>query len=278
MNMGCGLVSQTCNNRQFGLRWGKYAVYCVSLFALCLCETVSIHRYLQMAGYTLTQIEYVYLLLACGSNMPYSSILYLLLLGDMSQMQHKVFLGRQRHHMLHSIVYCFGFAIVTAILIAVNAYILSIPFSSIGDSWMEASLMSAEQLTSTLVHPYIIQTMEPMFATILAFSIVCLFWSASALFLYSMCQFKLPHLGIMLYIIGIQWSSIWFGEEIPAWFPVRCYTLNGILMTAEKGSEAYAILQGIQYLGLGLIVLVILSNLATKYAQHQEEKKQTSFQ
>lgn len=269
MNMHSSSSSDTLGYVHIKYSWGKYAVYSICLLALCLCEIISIHRYLQTVGYTISQMEYVFLLLSCGANMPYSSILFLLFLGDMSQMNRKRFIRSNQHQFLYSLAYCLGSALITALLIVVYTYFLSIPCSSKDVPWTEATLISS-QLTTTLVHPYIIQTIAPLPATILAFNILCMFWFVATLFLYIMSQLKATHLGIMIYVIGIQWNSIWLGERIPAWFPVRCYTLDGILKTAAKGDEAYAIFQGMQYLTIGIITLGIISSIVTKYAQSRE--------
>ncbi len=232
---------------------GVIMVFMMGLLGLCLSQVISIHRYLQTAGYSLTQAEYIFSLISCGANMPYSSILFLLLMKDSDPFQKSGYLINEKRYALRRIIRCFFMSFMMAILIVIFTFILTFPIANKKIIWTEPLMMPSRELVNTIIPNYIFETQEPLSAIMLAFGILFLFWFSSSLFLNTMSQVNATYLGLMVYVVGVNWNSIWFGEWIPSWFPVRCYTLNAILRNAEIGTEYHAICQGFQYLIIGAL-------------------------
>lgn len=248
----------------------RIMIFLVAVALLCLREISFIYRYLRPMAYSLSRIEYIYSVISSGANMPYSSIVFLLLLGDIKRNTDAISCGKRKLlTRWNGIIYCFLASVIMPFLITLFTFILTLPIAGSGFTWTESVLASQGLIETSVIPGVIFRSLTPISAVALAAWIVQLFWFVSALFLFLFSLLGMKYLGTMLYLIGIFWQSIWFGYDYGKWASIKYYTLTSMLQYAESGHEQQFITQGLQCLIIEMLICIALCVIVSSIKHHK---------
>lgn len=102
--------------------------------------------------------------------MPYTSIIYLVLLGDMKR------LCNNEQNRWHTILYCYISSVVMVISITMLSLLIAIFLASPGNTWTETILLSNNEISTSVIPTYIQSSMGLAAASILAAVMLQAFW------------------------------------------------------------------------------------------------------
>ena len=235
----------------------KLIVGAIFLIALCSLETYNVQKYSSM-NYMLTTQEYVFIVLSSGANISYSAIVYLLMLGDLS-MKNRSLPVMTKHKTINGIIRLLTMPLLFTMLIAVFTAVMAFPISQHSDEWTELRLLEDGSIEGSVIAEYILKNFDCYKAIGVAAMIDVLFFTVASLICRIIAEIKIQYIGTVIYIMMVEWESIWTAYDAPQWFLSRCYTLNRLLRGATPGYERESILRGIVYLLVYVAVLSIAS-------------------
>lgn len=248
--------TDVCSNRPWPLsplahhNKARLYLFLIPLIIFCAREISNIFFYTRDCGYALNIGEYVFAVLYCGGNMPYTSIIYLVLLGDM-----KHFCNNSQKRW-HTILYCYISSVVMVIAITVLSFLIAVFLASPGNTWTELLLLSNNEIGISVIPTYVQSSMGLAAANILAAVMLQAFWFSTGLFMYIMALVNLQEIGIMIYAFILFGSSIFIGK--PSFAFNSIYSLQAVLNHAEIGGEKAALIHSWIILFVMMSILIFL--------------------
>lgn len=210
---------------------------CLSLTALfCLREVIVLHDYLVSLGYSLHVDEMAFVIVFSGCNMPYTSVLFLLLLGDFftdrSAMQ-----ADESVCVQGQILYCLYAALTMTGIVLSLSLLLSPPFSAAGTGWSEPLLFEQGLIQTSIVPKILFSRMTPIPAILLSALVIQLFWHTAAMAILVFTVFRAQLAGVMLYVFSLFASSICMLDRPLTLLPDMRFSLHAVLSIAPYGNE-----------------------------------------
>lgn len=235
-----------------GTMTGRVIIFVLWILILCIHESLKIQHYHTTKEICPTIMEYFFLILYNGAYMPYAAMGFLLFAGEIKPHPFRKDLEDEKKlHICNSILAPVNYTVTAAVLLCVIALIVSFLFGKPGIEWTSGF--------QSVIPPFIVNVMSPISAALLSLLVVILFWLEIVLFLSTMNKVGILFPGLLICLVAIHWDSIWFGEGVPAWLPVRSFTLKAMLHNYSIGNGGKSISNGMIYLLTGVIILGILN-------------------
>ena len=232
----------------------------IFLTTLCFLEIYNVQKYSSSMNYMLTTQEYVFIVLSSGANVSYSAIVYLLMLGDLN-MENRSLPIVTKHKTINGIIRLLAMPLLFIILITVFTAVMAFPISQHSSGWTELRLLEEGSIEDSIISEYILANFNCYKAIGMAAMIDVLFYIVSSLICRIMAEMKMQYVGTVIYIMMVEWESIWTAYDAPQWFLSRCCTLNKLLRGTIPGHERESILRGIAYLLVYVVVLSMVSKI-----------------
>lgn len=242
----------------------RLTLYIITVFAFCLLEYHKLQDYLDEAGYQISMIESVYMIVACGANLPYTSIAFLLLLENCYKSQ--LFTNREKVTAQLLTSFCAGlFAGICVLLFSlILAMVAGTKWSS---EWTEPILINEGIISETVVPKLIYTTFSPVQGLLVSVTILILFWVAQGCALITFKEAHLYHLGVTMLFYLLFWNSIHLLNPlglVPNWF----FSLKSIIAnTKTKDILAYII--NAATIDLVVIIGSVICNVAREHYCHK---------
>ncbi len=254
-------------NKESKIRLG---IFLLTVIAFCLLEFSKIQSYCNEVGYRFSVIEYVYLIIACGANLPYTSLAFLLLLENSYQLSPRITANKMIEQIFQSIrVGLFAVLCVVAFSLLPAAFV-----GTWSAEWTEPFLISEGQLTESIIPKVIYTNVSPLGGVLISFIILILFWSSVGSVLITCKVYGLYHLGVTLLLYFLFWGSIYLPTHnsiCPNWF----FSMNAIVKHTNVKAFFADLLKAIA-LNVGAIIISVICNAARERYCHKYIKRKVN--
>ena len=240
----------------------RLILFLLTAIAFCLLEFSKIQNYCNEAGYRFSAIEYVYLITACGANLPYTSIAFLLLLDNSFQS----YLHVSTNKMIEQVFKSIRAGLFAALSIVVFALIPAVFVGTWSIEWTEPSLISKGHLTDSIITRMVYTNISPLGGLLISTIILMFFWSSMGSVLITCRKAGLFLLGITLVLYLLFWNSIYLPNSssfIPNWF----FSLNAVVKHTNDKAFFAELLKAIA-LNVGIIIISVICNAAREHYCH----------
>ena len=241
----------------------RLILFLLTVICFCLLEFSKIQNYCNEVGYRFSIIEYAYLITACGANLPYTSIAYLLLLENINQTDQRIS-SNKLFPLVHK---CFRVGLFASFCIVLFSFIPALFAGTWNTVWTEPLLISEGQLTDSIVPKMIYTYVSPMGGLFIGAFVLVLFWTSAGSALVTGRKFGLYHLCVALFLYLLFWNSIHLPDSsnfIPNWF----FSLNAIINHTNERNPFIALGETI-VLNLGIIIISVICNAAREHYCHK---------
>lgn len=251
-------------NKESKIRFG---IFLLTVIAFCFLEFFKIQSYCNEVNYRFSVIEYVYLITASGANLPYTSIVFLLLLENSYQSQLCVSTNKMIEQVLKSI----RAGLFASLCIVFFSMIPAFVAGTWHIGWTEPLLMSEGKLTNSIISRVIYTNVSPIGGLLLGAIVLAAFWTSVGCVLIACKEYGLYHLGVALLLYFLFWGSIYLPSHnniCPNWF----FSLNAIVNQTSVNTFYADLLKAIA-LNLGVIIISVICNAAREHYCHINLKK-----
>lgn len=244
-------------------------------FSLCLKQSISLQNRLSQAHYTMHLDEMLFMHLFGGCNMPYMSVLFLLLLDEATLLRGDAI---QRHRgsfrwLGEQVCSCFTRTAGMLCLVIVLVFFCALPHAARGSGWSEPAYVQNGQIEAhaVLVPPIVTASAGPLRATLLSLFIIFLFWFSMALCLRIFARLNAPVAGVLLYGFLLFPRVTLLSEYFPRaslFFPDSNFTLYALLQ--KPGAKDLLSVCRSAAVGYGIVILMLVLTLYASGKLHRK--------
>ena len=177
----------------------KASIFCCSfawiiLIIFCYREIYIIKTYLSQAGYQLSVCEYIYLVMSCGVNVPYSTLGYMLLCFNIST----------KHRRLS----CVYIAVIYALCAIIFVLIFCYGVASKNVEWTEHAMMMSHSISHPVIPQIVFTNMNSIVSIVVATMFLIAFWSMLGITTVSISKVWIKCIWLSICFYVIFWNSI----------------------------------------------------------------------
>lgn len=241
----------------------RYFLCFLMLGMLCYYEVMALKAYLDTSKYQMHYLEYVFYVVFLGCNMPFSTVLFLLICTKEN--------GEKR--IWASAAHGLFMALLMAASVLLLSLVLSLFVGTKGAGWTEPALMQQGKIDKAMVPLAISSAMMPAAAIARSAIIIVLYWFAASLFLLLFQVLEHLEIGAGLFMLFHFGRYVFMYDVYPSFLPDARYSYGAIIALSAQGKEAGEYTYSI-YFFLSIIICLIAVIVT---AAHFKKKRQLAL-
>lgn len=178
-------------------------------------------RIMKMA-YQVHMGEMVFSYLHQGFNMLMASFAFFVMMSEIPKhvpyQKYSSFRMTRRRWLASLVVFCMLIVLLYLALMTISSALFSLPYASSGSGWSDLKRLAADPdyiYEVSYIPGYVVSSLSPLTASVMAGTILFMFWTAMAFIILLSSLYRAPNVGIVICVATITGSIVILVESFP---------------------------------------------------------------